>query len=417
MFGLEPWVFWVAMAACVYMAWNIGANDVANAMGTSVGSHAITLKQAVLLAAVFEFAGAFLVGGHVTDTVRKGIVSTAVFQEQPELFVLGMLAALLAAGVWLNLATYLGLPVSTTHSIIGAIVGFGILVGGLSAVHWGKLGSVVLSWLISPLCGGFMGWLTFTYIKRTVLSRWNPVRAARGIVPILIFPVAVVLVLSMLYKGLKNLNLDLSLNTALMISLGVGVLAFLVMRIILTRKFSLRPHKRKDAFAQVEKLFAYLQVGTACSVAFAHGANDVANAIGPFAAIVSVFQNGDLAMNVPVPLWILGLGGAGIVVGLGTWGYRVIETVGRKITAMSPSRGFSAEFATATTVLVCSKMGLPISTSHTLVGSVIGVGLARGIAALNLRVILSIVNSWLITIPATAVVTVLIYLALKMVAL
>lgn len=417
MFGLEPWVLWVAMAACVYMAWNIGANDVANAMGTSVGSHAITLKQAVLLAAVFEFAGAFLVGGHVTDTVRKGIVSTAVFQGQPELFVLGMLAALLAAGVWLNLATFLGLPVSTTHSIIGAIVGFGILVGGLSAVHWGKLGSVVLSWLISPLCGGFMGWLTFTYIKRSVLSRWNPVRAARGIVPILIFPVAVVLSLSMLYKGLKNLKLDVSLNTALLISLGVGVLAFLAMKILLVRKFSLRPDKRKDAFAQVEKLFAYLQVGTACSVAFAHGANDVANAIGPFAAIVSVFRNGDLAMNVPVPLWILGLGGAGIVVGLATWGYRVIETVGRKITSMSPSRGFSAEFATATTVLVCSKMGLPISTSHTLVGSVIGVGLARGIAALNLRVILSIVNSWLITIPATAVVTVLIYLGLKMVAL
>jgi PiT family inorganic phosphate transporter len=417
MFGIEPWVFWVAMAACVYMAWNIGANDVANAMGTSVGSHAITLKQAVLLAAVFEFAGAFLVGGHVTNTVRKGIISTTVFQGQPELFVLGMLAALLAAGVWLHLATFLGLPVSTTHSIIGAIVGFGILVGGMSAVHWGKLGSVVLSWLVSPLCGGFMGWLTFTYIKRTVLARWNPVRAARTIVPILICPVAMVLVLSMLYKGLKNLKLDLSLTTAIMISLVVGVAAFLVMKIILIRKFSLRPRKRTDAFAQVERLFAYLQVGTACSVAFAHGANDVANAIGPFAAIVSVFQSGDLAMKVPVPMWILALGGAGIVVGLGTWGYRVIETVGRKITTISPSRGFSAEFATATTVLVCSKMGLPISTSHTLVGSVIGVGLARGIAALNLKVILSIINSWIITIPATAIVTVLIYLGLKMVAL
>jgi len=414
MLGIEPWVFWVAMAACVYMAWNIGANDVANAMGTSVGSHAITLKQAVLLAAVFEFAGAFLVGGHVTDTVRKGIVSTTVFRDQPELFVLGMLAALLAAGVWLNLATFLGLPVSTTHSIIGAVVGFGLLVGGMSAVHWGKLGSVVLSWLISPLCGGFLGWLTFTYIKRSILTRWNPVRAARGIVPILIFPVAMVLVLSVLYKGLKNLKLDVSLDTAIMISLGVGLGAFLVMKVILNLKFSTRPRKRTDAFAQVERLFSYLQVGTACSVAFAHGANDVANAIGPFAAIVSVFKSGDLAMKVPVPLWILALGGVGIVVGLATWGYRVIETIGKKITHITPSRGFSAEFATATTVLVCSKMGLPISTSHTLVGSVIGVGLARGIAALNLRVILSIVNSWLITIPATAVVTVLIYLVLKM---
>ncbi len=417
MLGIEPWVFYFAMAACAYMAWNIGANDVANAMGTSVGSHAITLKQAVLLAAVFEFAGAFLVGGHVTDTVRKGIVSTAVFQDQPEVFVLGMLAALLAAGVWLNLATFLGLPVSTTHSIIGAIVGFGLLVGGVSAVHWGKLGSVVLSWIISPLCGGFLGWLTFTYIKRSVLSRWNPVRAARGIVPILIFPVTVVLVLSILYKGLKNLKLDVSLNTAIMISLGVGVVAFLVMKVILNLKFSTRPRKRTDAFAQVERLFSYLQVGTACSVAFAHGANDVANAIGPFAAIVSVFKSGDLAMNVPVPMWILALGGVGIVVGLATWGYRVIETIGKKITHITPSRGFSAEFATATTVLVCSKMGLPISTSHTLVGSVIGVGLARGMEALNLRVILSIVNSWLITIPATAVVTVLIYLGLKLVAL
>ena len=417
MFGLEPWVFWVAMAACVYMAWNIGANDVANAMGTPVGSHAITLKQAVVLAAVFEFAGAFLVGGHVTDTVRKGIVSPAVFQGQPEVFVLGMLAALLAAGVWLNLATFLALPVSTTHSIIGAVVGFGLLVGGVSAVHWGKLGSVVLSWLISPLCGGLLGWLTFTYIKRTVLSRWNPVRAAKGIVPILIFPVAVVLVLSVLYKGLKNLKLDVSLNTAIMISLGVGVGAFLVMKVILNLRFSTRPRKRTDAFAQVERLFSYLQMGTACSVAFAHGANDVANAIGPFAAIVSVFRSGDLTMEVPVPMWILAMGGVGIVVGLATWGYRVIETVGKKITQITPSRGFSAEFATATTVLVCSKMGLPISTSHTLVGSVIGVGLARGIAALNLRVILSIINSWIITIPATAIITVVIYLGLKMVAL
>jgi len=417
MIGLDPWVLWVAVAACVYMAWNIGANDVANAMGTSVGSHAITLKQAVLLAAVFEFAGAFLVGGHVTDTVRKGIVSTDVFVGHPELFVLGMLSALLAAGVWLNLATYLGLPVSTTHSIIGAIVGFGLLVGGMSAVHWGKLGSVVLSWLISPVCGGLMGWLTFTYIKRTVLSRWNPVRAARSIVPILIFPVAMVLTLSMLYKGLKNLKLDVSLDKALLISLAVGTVSFLVLKVILNRKYSTRPRKRTDAFAQVERLFAYLQVGTACSVAFAHGANDVANAIGPFAAIVSVFRNGDLAMNVPVSLWILALGGMGIVVGLATWGHRVIETVGRKITSITPSRGFSAEFATATTVLVCSKMGLPISTSHTLVGSVIGVGVARGMAALNLKVILAIVNSWLITIPATAVVTVLIYLALKALAL
>ena len=417
MLGLEAWVFWVAIAACAYMAWNIGANDVANAMGTSVGSHAITMKQAVLLAAVFEFAGAFLVGGHVTNTVRKGIVSTEVFQSSPEIFVLGMLSALLAAGVWLNLATYLGLPVSTTHSIIGSIVGFGLLVGGVSAIHWGKLFSVVMSWVISPLCGGLIGWATFTFIKRTVLTSWNPVRAARKIVPILIFPVATILVLSMLYKGLKNLKLDVPFNQALVIALLVGVLAHFAMKLILAHKLKDIPRKRSDAFVQVEKIFAYLQIGTACYVAFAHGANDVANAIGPFAAIVSVFKSGDLAMKVPVPLWVLALGGAGIVVGLGTWGYKVIETIGKKITSMTPSRGFSAEFATATTVLVCSKLGLPVSTSHTLVGSVIGVGLARGMAALNLGIIRNIINSWIITIPASAVLTILIFLVLKAVAL
>lgn len=417
MTGIEPWVLWVALAACLYMAWSIGANDVANAMGTSVGSHAISLKQAVLLAAVFEFAGALLVGGHVTDTVRKGIISTAMFKGHPERFVLGMLSALLAAGAWLHLATFLGLPVSTTHSIIGSVAGFGLLVGGPSAVHWGKLGSVVLSWIVSPVAGGIVGWLTFTFIKRTVLARWNPVGAARTIVPILIVPVAVTIVLSVLYKGLKNLHLDVAPAWALTISLAAGFAAFLVMKVILVRKYSYRPRKRADAFAQVEKLFAYLQVGTACSVAFAHGANDVANAIGPFAAIFSVFRTGDLSMKVPVPIWLLALGGVGIVVGLSTWGYRVIETIGKKITAITPSRGFSAEFATAATVLLCSKMGLPISTSHTLVGSVIGVGMARGIAALNLRVILSIINSWLITIPAAAAVTVLFYLGFKAVLL
>jgi PiT family inorganic phosphate transporter len=417
MLGIEAWIFWLATAACVYMAWNIGANDVANAMGTSVGSHAITMKQAVLLAAVFEFAGAFLVGGHVTNTVRKGIVSTDVFQDNPELFVLGMLSALIAAGVWLNLSTFLGLPVSTTHSIIGAIVGFGLIVGGFSAIHWGKLGSVVMSWVVSPVCGGLMGWATFTIIKRTVLSSWNPVRAARRIVPILIFPVAVILVLSMLYKGLKNLKLDVPFSQALLIAMVVGVLAYYSMKLLLSIKLKHVPRKRVDAFKQVEKIFAYLQVGTACYVAFAHGANDVANAIGPFAAIVAVFKSGDLAMKVPVPIWVLALGGAGIVVGLGTWGYRVIETIGKKITSITPSRGFSAEFATATTVLICSKLGLPVSTSHTLVGSVIGVGMARGMAALNLRVIRNIINSWIITIPASAIVTILIFLALKIIAL
>ena len=417
MLGLEAWVFWVATASCVYMAWNIGANDVANAMGTAVGSRSITMKQAVLLAAVFEFAGAFLVGGHVTDTVRKGIVSTELFQGNPEIFVLGMLSAMLAAGVWLNLATFLGLPVSTTHSIIGAIVGFGLLVGGISAIQWGKLSFVVMSWVVSPLLGGLLAWAIFTFIKRTVLTSWNPVRAARRVVPILIFPVVVILILSMLYKGLKNLNLDIPFNQALLIALTIGVLAHFAMKLFLASKLRNIPRKRAAAFSQVENIFSYLEVGTACYIAFAHGANDVANAIGPFAAIVSVFKSGDLTMKVPVPIWVLALGGAGIVVGLGTWGYRVIETIGNKITSITPSRGFSAAFATATVVLLSSKLGLPVSTSHTLVGSVIGVGLARGMAALNLRVIRNIINSWIITIPASAFLTIGIFILLKALAL
>jgi PiT family inorganic phosphate transporter len=417
MLELSTWVFWVSLAACAYMAWNIGANDVANAMGTSVGSHAVSLKQAVILAAIFEFAGAFLVGGHVTNTVRKGIVSPGVFADKPEVFVLGMLAALLASGIWLNLATFLGLPISTTHSIVGSIVGFGLVVGGVAAINWGKLGSVVMSWFVSPFVGGLLAFLTFTFIKRTVLSSWNPVQAARRVVPLLIFPVAVVLVLSMAYKGLKNLHLDIPFKQALLIALGAGLLAYFAMKLFLERKYATRPKKRKDAFDQVEGLFKHLQIGTACYVAFAHGANDVANAIGPFAAIVSVFNSGSVEMKVGVPMWVLGLGGLGIVVGLGTWGYKVIETVGKKITTITPSRGFSAEFATATTVLACSKMGLPVSTSHTLVGSVIGVGLAKGLAALNLKIIRNIVNSWVITVPATAVVTILIFLFLRAVAL
>jgi len=417
MLELGSWVFWVSVAGCVYMAWNIGANDVANAMGTSVGSHAVSLRQAVFLAAVFEFAGAFLVGGHVTDTVRKGIVSPSVFQGEPELFILGMLAALLAAGIWLNLSTFLGLPVSTTHSIIGAVVGFGLLIGGTAAIQWGKLGSVVISWIISPVIGGLMGWLIFTFIKRSILSSWNPDRAAKWAIPLLLIPVTTVLVLSLLYKGLRNLSLNVSFGKALLIGIAAGVVAFLIMKVLLAWKYNCRPRKRKDAFARVEGTFGYLQVGTACYVAFAHGANDVANAIGPFAAIVAVFKTGDLAMKVPVPVWVLGLGGIGIVVGLGTWGYRVIDTIGKKITSITPSRGFSAEFATATTVLFCSKLGLPVSTSHTLVGAIIGVGMAKGMAALNLHVIRNIVNSWIITVPATAGITIVVFLALKVVAL
>ncbi len=417
MLELGYWVFWFSLAACAYMAWNIGANDVGNAMGTAVGSQAVSLRKAVLLAAVFEFAGAFLVGGHVTNTVRKGIVSPSVFADSPDIFVLGMLAALLASGLWLHIATFMGLPVSTTHSIIGGVVGFGLLVGGVNAVKWGKLGSVVLSWIISPLFGGALAFLTFVFIKRTVLSSWNPVKAANRVVPILLFPVITILVLAMIFKGLKNLRLDIPLGQSILIAIGFGLVASLIMRIFLIRKNATRPKKRREAFDQAEGIFKHLQVITACYIAFAHGANDVANAIGPFAAIVSVFNTGNVEMTVGVPVWVLALGGAFIVIGLATWGYKVIETIGKKITFITPSRGFSAEFATATVVLACSKMGLPVSTSHTLVGAVIGVGMAKGMAALNLKVIRNIINSWLITVPLVAFIAVIIFQILRFVAL
>ncbi len=411
---LDPgaWIFGIALFACAYMAWTIGANDVANAMGTSVGSHAITLGQALAVAAVFEFAGAFLVGGHVTDTIRKGILVEARFAGDPDLFVVGMLSALLASAAWVTLATWKGMPVSTTHAIVGSVTGFGVLIGGVGAVQWGQIGSIVLSWVVSPLAGGILAYLTFLFIKRNILIAWNPARAARRVVPFLVFPVLFVLVLSVIYKGLQNLSLNLPLGKAVLIAAGAGLAGTIIAAVLLARLPKARLRRRR-AFEQVEGIFKWLQLLTACYVAFSHGANDVANAIGPFAGIVAVHQSGNLDLNLPVPLWVLALGGLGIVLGLATWGYKVIMTLGTRITRITPTRGFSAEFATATTVLACSKLGLPISTSHTIVGAVVGVGMARGIEAINTRVLGNIVTSWVVTIPVSALLTVAVFFLLK----
>ncbi|GJL80318.1 MAG: phosphate transporter [Nitrospinaceae bacterium] len=398
-----------AILACVYMACNIGANDVANAMGTSVGSKALTFKQAILVAAVAEFAGAFLVGGHVSDTIRKGMLDPAIFQDAPLHLVYGMISALIAAAVWLHIASSLGWPVSTTHSIVGAVVGFGIVAGGWDALNWVKVGKVVLSWIFSPAVGALVSFLLFRFLSRKIFNTRNPLQHTKEILPFLVFLVFVILSQSMVYKGLKNLRLDLQFSQAAMISIAVGFIAFFVAKLLVPRDKEPTGENLQAQFVSTEGIFRYLQIITAFYVAFAHGSNDVANAVGPLAAVVSILKEGSVHMQVEMPLWILGLGGACIVIGLLIWGRRVMQTIGKKITEMTPSRGFCAEFGAATVVLVCSKLGLPISTTHTLVGSVVGVGLARGLPTLNLSIIKTIFVSWAATIPFTALFSIIFF--------
>lgn len=376
-------------------------------MATVVSSRALTLKRAVLIAAFFEFAGAFLVGSHVTDTVRKGIIDPLFFANEPMLLAYGMFAALIAAALFQHAATFYGFPVSTTHAIVGALFGFGLIGAGPTSVNWTKIGVISSGWVISPLLGAIVAFILFQTIRKYILSKENPYRATVKAAPILVFLQFTIIVLSVIYKGLKNLHLDFPFSKALLIAFAFGLLcAFLTFELLRRKRTELEKNKQ---YAMVENVFGSLQVFTACYIAFAHGANDVANAIGPVAAIFSILKTKTIIMKVSVPPWILIMGGFGIVVGLSTYGFKVIETIGKKITEITPSRGFSAEFSTATTVLVFSKLGLPISTTHTMVGSVIGVGFARGIATLNLRVIRNIVTSWFFTIPIAALLTVIIY--------
>ena len=400
----------IALFAGLYMAWNIGANDVANAMGTSVGSKALTLKKAIIVAAIFEFSGSFFVGKHVTSTISKGIVDPNLFKSTPNEFILGMLAALIAAGIWLQLATYLGWPVSTTHSIVGAVVGFGIVSHGLSAIEWGKLFSIVMSWIVSPIMGGIIAFFMFRWITKKILATEYPARATVKYAPYLVSLVVFIIALSVVYKGLR---LNLPLSKSILLALAISAISWVIVKFFVVATPTRGEKGLKERLFETEELFKILQVVTACYMAFAHGANDVANATGPLAGIITTMTQGTVTSKAYVPQWVLALGGVGIVVGLATWGYRVIETVGKKITDITPSRGFCAEFGCATTVLVCSKLGLPISTTHTLVGSVIGVGMARGMGALNLRVIRQIINSWIITIPFTAGICVFLFALLK----
>ncbi len=402
--------------ACIFgffMAWGVGANDVANAMGTSVGSKAVTIKQAFIIAAVFEFAGAFLAGGEVTKTIRKGMIDSQVLAGSPELVVYGMLAALLAAGIWLMVASRAGWPVSTTHSIVGAIVGFAAVGIGMEAVQWGKVGTIVMSWVVSPAISGIIAFWLFVSVQRFILDTPNPLESAKRYVPIYIFLVGFIIALVTLFKGLKHVGLHLSAQEGYIIAALIG-LVVMVIGIYFIRQLRFDPAADADFhFANVEKVFGVLMIFTACAMAFAHGSNDVANAVGPLAAVVSIAKTGVVATKTTMPAWILLLGGAGIVIGLVTYGHRVIATVGTGITELTPSRGFAATLGAATTVVVASGTGLPISTTHTLVGAVLGVGLARGIAALNLNVVRTIFLSWIVTLPAGAILAILFFYILK----
>jgi len=450
-----------------YMAWNIGANDVANAMGTSVGSGALTLRNAVLVAAVLEFSGAFFFGSHVSKTMQSGIVNPDLFLSDPKILVYGMLASLASAGIWLQVASYFGWPVSTTHSIVGAIVGFGLAVGGIKAIYWENVGYIITTWIFSPILGGIIGYYIFTFIRKKILYTLNPFESARKITPLIVFFLVVVLASILVFEGFRNIQLNLSnteksLVVAVLGLVGAGISHLLLRRMPSTQiapvdiEFSPEVieslqkakkhldkvmakttgelqynvelitqevtnlfttlHRQREQishthgeYSKVEKIFGYLQIISACMMAFAHGANDVANAIGPLSAAVAILTTGIFAVDAPIPLWALALGGTGIVIGLATWGWRVMETIGKKITELTPSRGFSAEFGAATTIVLASRFGMPVSTTHTLVGAVLGVGLARGLGAVNMNTTRDILISWLVTVPIGAVLAILLF--------
>lgn len=417
-------LFILIIAGCIgfYMAWNIGANDVANSMADAVGSGALSVKNAVIAAGICEFAGAVLVGASVTDTVRKGIVDPGMIAALPGLrdgeaaaiLIIGMTAALLCAAVWLNFSSMTGMPVSTTHSIVGAVAGFGVVAAGWQAVNWGKMSQIVASWFISPIAGGLMAFLIFTFISKSILGKERPAEAAKTFAPPIVFLLIFVVCLATIYKGLKHVigNIDwLTGPVSITISIGFALLCAIISRIWIKKHLAGKEQfpisKQLD---EVEKVFVPFVIISSCAVAFAHGANDVANAVGPFAAIVHILQTGTIEMKVAVPLSILMLGGAGIVIGLATYGHKVMTTVGTKITEITPSRGVAADIAASATVLICTRLSLPVSTTHTLVGAIMGIGLARGLGGINKDVSRKIFGSWFVTVPAAAVLCIVFFL-------
>ena len=416
---ISQYGFLLLAMACVFgffMAWGVGANDVANAMGTSVGAGAITIKQAIVIAMIFEFAGAWLAGGEVTSTIRSSIIDieAAGFEDRPELLVFGMLSSLLAAGIWLLVASKYGWPVSTTHSIIGAIVGFAVVGISSDSVMWEQVLEIVASWVVSPVFSGTISFFLVLSVQKLVLDTDDPLKNAQRYVPYYIFLVGFVIAMVTLVKGLSHVGLEVTFNQATILALAFGLVTVVIGTFMLRRLNLTFSDDHEEQMRSVERVFGVLMIFTACSMAFAHGSNDVANAIGPLAAINSVISNnGIFEAESALPMWILLLGGFGIVTGLAMWGHRVIKTIGKNITELTPSRGFAAEIAAATTVVIASGTGIPVSTTHTLVGAVLGVGLARGIGALNLSVIGKIFLSWVVTLPAGATLSIFFFFILR----
>ena len=399
----EVWLFLaLSLGVSFYLAFNIGANDLANAMGTSVGSRALTVKQAVIWAALLNLGGAVLVGSRVTETVRKDIIDLDALGGTSDLswtILYGMLAAMIAAAVWITIATYFNLPVSTTHAIVGAMMGFGLAAGGASVVNWPILGKIALSWVVSPLAGAAVALFCFWVMRRVILTHEKPFQQTLRYAPWLMGLVFGILAIAMVIEGLENLHLGFGVVQILLIGVIVGVAAALPSRWL----FSKYEKVKGDEYRKVERVFVPLQISTAGYVAFAHGSNDVANAIGPVSGIVGQLAFGSASdITRMAVIGLLLLGGLGIAMGTAIWGRGVMRTIGERITDITPTRGFTAEFAAASTVLVCSLMGLPISTTHVLVGAVIGVGIAGGVAAVDASVIKNIVMSWLVTVPVAA---------------
>ncbi len=467
----EPLLFFIILLSGFYMAWNIGANDVSNAMGTSVGSGALTLFKAVIIAGVLEFCGAFFLGGNVSNTLQSGIIDPKIFEQDAKTLLFGMLSALIATALWLQIASFFGWPVSTTHAIVGSLLGFGTIVGGVKAIYWGDVGIIASSWVVSPVLSGLFSYLLFSLLQRKILFAMDPIKATRRFIPYMVFIIFFTFSISVLVNGLGSFKASISTSNVLILSLSLGFcgafLAFIILKKLYfatekiptksyyeqlfslnkaikhLKRLELISHgsQRKDFSNQVknlknykkevkenasnyktgshytivEKMFGPLQILSAAYIAFAHGANDVANAIGPLTAALEILKTGTISFSEKTPPALLLLGGTGIVIGLATWGWRVMETIGKKITELTPTRGFCAEFGGAVTILIASKLGLPISTTHCIVGAVLGVGMAKGLSAVNLQTLRDIVLSWVITIPLSAVVCVLVFYCLKIV--
>ena len=406
--GAESYILILGYIFGFYMAWNIGANDVANSMASAVGAKAITIRQAIFIAGILNVVGATFIGSHVTNTIRKGIVSTDVLTD-PNLALIGALSALLSAALWVSFATWKSLPVSTTHSIVGAMIGFGIIAGGFSMINWGKLGAVVLSWVISPVFSMVIGFSMFKLIVRTILTKKDPFLRALQLSPLFIGIAFFVVILSFLFK--TPLGKKLAIDTPMALILA-GILAGILGYV---GKKALHRFVKKPEVSGEEHIFRKIQIGTSCYVALAQGANDVANAIGPLAVIYFIVKTGGIGTKVPVPVFLLLFGGIGIAAGIAMAGHRVMGTIGRKITTLNNSRGFSVDFAAATTVLIASKLGLPVSTTHAAVGGVMGVGVARGIEAVNFRIIFQIMLYWVLTVPASAITSIILFKILQLI--